>query len=160
MIQVTVISVGKIKEKYFLSAIEEYEKRLKRYASLNLIELKDESVPESLSDAQKLSVLKKEGDKILEKIPLGAYVVALCGEGKEISSEELSEFVKNSALSGKSHLVFIIGGSLGLSEDVKKRADFKLSFSKMTFPHRLMKVILLEQIYRAFTIIEGKTYHK
>ena len=160
MIQITVISVGKIKEKYFLSAIEEYEKRLKRYASLNLIELKDEAVPESLSDAQRLSVLKKEGDKILEKIPQGAYVVALCVEGKEISSEELSDFVKNSALSGKSHLTFIIGGSLGLSDDVKRRADFKLSFSKMTFPHRLMKVILLEQIYRAFTIIEGKTYHK
>lgn len=160
MLQITVISVGKIKEKYFLSAIEEYTKRLKRYASVSEIELKDEAVPDNLSENEKLSVLKKEGQRVLEKIPGGAYVVALCVEGKEISSEELSGFISSAALSGKSHIVFIIGGSLGLSEEVKKRADFKLSFSKMTFPHRLMKVILMEQIYRAFTIIEGKTYHK
>lgn len=160
MLQITVISVGKIKEKYFVSAIEEYTKRLRRYASVNEVELKDEAVPESLSENERLSVLKKEGQRILEKIPGGAYVVALCVEGKEISSEELSEFINDTALSGKSHIVFIIGGSLGLSGEVKSRADFKLSFSKMTFPHRLMKVILMEQIYRAFTITEGKTYHK
>ena len=160
MIQITVISVGKIKEKYFVSAIEEYDKRLKRYASMSLIELKDEAVPDNLSDSEKILVLKKEGQRIIEKIPNGSYVVALCVEGKQISSEELSEFINNSALAGKSHITFIIGGSLGLSDEVKNRADFKLSFSKMTFPHRLMKVILMEQIYRAFTIIEGKTYHK
>jgi len=160
MIQITVISVGKIKEKYFVSAIEEYEKRLKRYASMNLIELKDEAVPDTLSENERRIVLEKEGQRIIEKIPHGSYVVALCVEGKQISSEELSEFINNSALSGKSHITFIIGGSLGLSDEVKKKADFKLSFSKMTFPHRLMKVILMEQIYRAFTIIEGKTYHK
>lgn len=160
MIQITFISVGKIKEKYFVAAIEEYEKRLKRYATVNLIELKDEAVPDNLSEAEKLFVLKKEGERIIEKIPHSAYVVALCVEGKELSSEELSKFINAKTLGGISHLVFIIGGSLGLSDEVKKRADFKLSFSKMTFPHRLMKVILLEQIYRAFTIIEGKTYHK
>lgn len=160
MIQITVISVGKIKEKYFVSAIEEYDKRLKRYASMNLIELKDEAVPDNLSENERRIVLEKEGQRIIEKIPHGSYVVALCVEGKQISSEELSEYINNSVLSGKSHITFIIGGSLGLSDEVKNRADFKLSFSKMTFPHRLMKVILMEQIYRAFTIIEGKTYHK
>ena len=160
MINITVISVGKIKEKYFLSAIEEYEKRLKRYASVNLVELKDEAVPENLSEAEKCAVLKKEGARILEKIPQNSFVTALCVEGKQLSSEELSDFLNNNALNGKSSFTFIIGGSLGLSDEVKKRADFKLSFSKMTFPHRLMQVILLEQIYRGFTIIEGKTYHK
>lgn len=158
--QITVISVGKIKEKYFLSAIEEYAKRLKRYATVNEIELKDEAVPENFSENEKLLVLKKEGQRIIEKIPNGAYIVALCVEGKLLSSEELSGHLSLVALNGRSHIVFIIGGSLGLSDEVKQKADFKLSFSKMTFPHRLMKVILMEQIYRAYTIEEGKTYHK
>ena len=160
MIRITIISVGKIKEKYFAAAIDEYVKRLKRYASVDITELKDEPVPESLSESERLFVLKKEGQRVLEKIPAGALAVALCVEGKQLSSEEMAEYINNAVLSGQSRIVFIIGGSLGLSDEVKKRADFKLSFSKMTFPHRLMKVILLEQIYRAFTIIEGKTYHK
>ena len=160
MIRITIISVGKIKEKYFAAAIDEYVKRLKRYASVDITELKDEPVPESLSENERLFVLKKEGQRVLEKIPAGALAVALCVEGKQLSSEEMAEYINNAVLSGQSRIVFIIGGSLGLSDEVKKRADFKLSFSKMTFPHRLMKVILLEQIYRAFTIIEGKTYHK
>lgn len=160
MIRITIISVGKIKEKYFAAAIDEYVKRLKRYASVDITELKDEPVPESLSESERLFVLKKEGQRVLEKIPAGALAVALCVEGKQLSSEETAEYINNAVLSGQSRIVFIIGGSLGLSDEVKKRADFKLSFSKMTFPHRLMKVILLEQIYRAFTIIEGKTYHK
>ena len=160
MIRITIISVGKIKEKYFAAAIDEYVKRLKRYASVDITELKDEPVPESLSENERLFVLKKEGQRVLEKIPAGALAVALCVEGKQLSSEETAEYINNAVLSGQSRIVFIIGGSLGLSDEVKKRADFKLSFSKMTFPHRLMKVILLEQIYRAFTIIEGKTYHK
>lgn len=160
MLKITVISVGKLKEKHFLLAAGEYLKRLKRYASVAEIEVKDEPAPESLSESQKNAVLETEGRRIREKIPKGAYVAALCVEGKELSSEEFAGLLSKAALSGKSSLVFIIGGSLGLCEGIKREADIALSFSKMTFPHMLMKVILLEQIYRGFTIIEGKTYHK
>lgn len=160
MIGVTIISVGKIKDKFFADAVDEYKKRLKRYCNFEIIEVKDEPTPENPSDREKEIILMKEGERIGEKIPKGAYVVTLCVEGKQQSSEELAEFLKTAANEGKSKVVFIIGGSFGLAESLKSLSDKRLSFSKMTFPHQLMRVILSEQIYRAFTIIEGKTYHK
>ncbi len=160
MVKLTVISVGKMKEKYFLEAIGEYEKRLKRYAQLSFVELKDEPTPENPTDREKEVILKKEGERIKEKIPQGSYIISLCVEGKQLSSEELSELISKTTLNLSGSITLIIGGSLGLADEIKKLSDFKLSFSKMTFPHRLMRVILLEQLYRAFTISEGKTYHK
>ncbi len=160
MLKVTIIAVGKIKEKFFASAIGEYEKRLKGYCTLEIIEVKDEATPENPSDREKESVLNREGERILSKIPKGAYVVSLCVEGEQKSSEELAQLLKNSADGGISHIAFIIGGSMGLSDEVKAMSKLRLSFSKMTFPHQLMRVILLEQLYRAFTINQGKTYHK
>lgn len=159
MLKITVISVGKMKEKFFLQAIEEYEKRLSRYAKVNIIELKDEPTPDSPTDKEREQILSKEGERIKEKIPKDAYIISLCVEGKQLSSEEFSDILKDVPQTS-SNIVFIIGGSLGLSEEIKKLSNFRLSFSKMTFPHRLMRVILFEQIYRAFTIIEGKEYHK
>lgn len=158
--KITVIGVGRLKEKYWREAVEEYSKRLSKYVSLEIIEVPDEKAPETLSHAEERQVKQSEGARILKSIKDGAYVIALAIDGKMLSSEELSTFINERMVRGCGHIVFVIGGSLGLSDEVKKRADFKLSFSKMTFPHRLMKVILLEQIYRAFTIIEGKTYHK
>ena len=160
MIGITVISVGKIKEKFFTDAIDEYKKRLKRYCDFEVIEVKDEPTPENPSDREKEIVLTKEGERIEEKIPKSAYVVTLCVEGKQESSEGLADFIKTVANEGNSKIAFIIGGSFGLSEKIKSLSNKRLSFSKMTFPHQLMRVILSEQIYRAFTIIEGKTYHK
>ncbi len=160
MLRVTIIAVGKIKEKFFQQAIDEYEKRLKRYCNFEIIEVKDEPTLENPSDKEKEIVLSKEGERIEEKIPKGAMVVTLCVEGKEESSEEFASFFESSARDGISHVAFIIGGSFGLSEKVKALSKKRLSFSKMTFPHQMMRVILTEQIYRGFTIIEGKTYHK
>lgn len=160
MINITLITVGKIKEKYFTDAIAEYSKRLGRYCKLNIIELKDEPTPDNPSENERQQVLKKEGARILEKIPKSCYVVPLCIEGKQKTSEELSEFIQKTATDGYNEIVFIIGGSMGICDEVKAKADFKLSFSKMTFPHQLMRVILLEQIYRAFNIADGGKYHK
>ncbi len=160
MLNITILCVGKIKETYFTDAILEYSKRLSRYCKLTICEVKDEPTPDSPSQQEKSSVLEKEGQRILEKIPDSAYVTALCIEGKTKTSEELASHLEDLALSGSSHLVFIIGGSMGLADSVKKRADNKLSFSPMTFPHQLMRVILLEQIYRAFQINSGGKYHK
>ncbi|MEE1048469.1 MAG: 23S rRNA (pseudouridine(1915)-N(3))-methyltransferase RlmH [Clostridia bacterium] len=160
MLTVTLITVGKIKEKYFTDAIAEYSKRLSRYCKLNIIELKDEPTPDNPSDREKDAVLKKEGDRIAEKISKSAYVVALCIEGKMRDSVEFSKLIEQTAAGGNSEIVFIIGGSLGIHDEIKRRADLKLSFSEMTFPHQLMRVILLEQIYRAFNISGGGKYHK
>ena len=160
MLTITIIAVGKIKEKYFTDAICEYSKRLGRYCKLNIVELKDEPTPDNPSDKERDSVLEKEGGRILEKISKSAFVCALCIEGKTKTSVEFSQFIDNTASCGNSEIVFVIGGSMGLSNDVKTRADFKLSFSDMTFPHQLMRVILLEQIYRAFNISSGGKYHK
>ena len=160
MINITLITVGKIKEKYFTDAIAEYSKRLGRYCKLNIIELKDEPTPDNPSENERQQVLKKEGARILEKIPKSCYVVPLCIEGKQKTSEELSEFIQKTATDGYNEIVFIIGGSMGICDEVKAKADFKLSFSKMTFPHQLMRVVLLEQIYRAFNIADGGKYHK
>lgn len=158
--KITVITVGKIKEKFFTDAVAEYAKRLSKYCKLEQIEVPDEKAPETLSDKEEIQIKDKEGERILAKIPEGAYVICLAIEGKNLSSEELSEKMAQLGLNGDSHIVFIIGGSLGLSQNVLKRADFKLSFSKMTFPHQLMKVVLVEQIYRGFRILNGHAYHK
>ena len=155
MVSITVISVGKIKEKFFTSAIEEYAKRLTRYCNLNIVEVKDEA-----TEGNKAVVLEIEATRIEEKIPENAKVITLCVEGKQKSSEHFSKYLDNLMVTGTAKIVFIIGGSMGLHERIKERSDLRLSFSEMTFPHQLMRVVLLEQIYRAFTIIEGKTYHK
>lgn len=158
--KVTVICVGKIKETFFADAIKEYEKRLSRYCKLSITELADEKTPDGASEALETQIKKKEGERILKAIPEGAYVIALAIEGKQRSSEELAAYVEKLGLGGISHIVLIIGGSLGLSKDVLQRADELLSFSKMTFPHQLVRVVLLEQVYRAYRIINGEPYHK
>jgi len=158
--KITVIAVGKIKEKYFTLAIDEYVKRLTRYCKLEIIELQDEKTPDNSSDATNLQIKAKEGDKILASIKEDAYVVALAIEGKMLDSVELSGKIESLGVNGTSHITFVIGGSLGLDNRVMNRADYKLSFSKMTFPHQMMRVILLEQIYRAYRIIGNEPYHK
>ena len=157
---IKVISVGKLKEKYLKLGIEEFTKRLSKYCSLEIIEVDDEKAPENLSDKEMIMIKDKEGDKILSKIKDNTYVIALAIDGKMLSSEDLAEKIEDLAITGKSNIAFVIGGSLGLSDAVLKRADYKLSFSKMTFPHQMMKLILLEQVYRAFSIIKGEPYHK
>ncbi len=158
--KITVIGVGKIKEKFFTSAIDEYTKRLSRYCKLDIIELADEKTPDNASDTVNQQIKDKEGERILASIKDDDYVVALAIEGKMLDSVELSEKIEKLGISGISSITFVIGGSLGLSENVMKRADYKLSFSKMTFPHQLMRVILLEQVYRAYRIMKGEPYHK
>ena len=157
---IKVITVGKIKEKYIKLGIEEFAKRLSKYCNLEQVEVSDEKAPETLSDKEMQMIKDKEGEKILAHVKENTYLIALAIEGKMISSEELAAKMQDLAISGKSHITFVIGGSLGLSDSVMKRADYKLSFSKMTFPHQLMKVILLEQVYRGFRIIKGEPYHK
>ena len=158
--KITIIAVGKIKEKYFTGAIEEYAKRLSRYCKLELIEVPDEKTPDGASEALELQIKEKEGERILQKIQDNAYVIALAIDGKMLDSEELAEQMERWNVGSISHMVFVIGGSLGLAPMVLKRADYKLSFSKMTFPHQLMRVILLEQIYRSFRIRNHEPYHK
>ena len=158
--RITVICVGKIKEKYFTMGIEEYSKRLSRYCKLDIIELPDEKTPDNASAAEELQIKKKEGERILKNVKDGAYVIALAIEGTMLTSESLSEKLETLGVNGDSHIVFIIGGSLGLDEEILKRADYKLSFSKMTFPHQMMRMILLEQIYRGYRIMKGEPYHK
>lgn len=158
--KITIISVGKIKEKYFTDGIAEYSKRLTRYCKLNIIELPDEKTPDDASTAEELQIKKKEGDRILKNIKENSYIIALAIEGKMLSSEELSNKLDKIGIEGKSNIVFVIGGSLGLDSRIIDRADFRLSFSKMTFPHQMMRMILLEQIYRAYRISNGEPYHK
>lgn len=158
--RITIVCVGKIKEKYFTGAIEEYAKRLGRYCRLDITEVADEKTPDGASEALNRQIVEKEGRRILEKIPEDAYVIALAIEGKQPDSVELSKKIENLGIRGISHIVFVIGGSLGLDADVMKRADEALSFSRMTFPHQLMRVILLEQVYRAYRIMNHEPYHK
>ena len=158
--KITLITVGKIKEKYFTDAIAEYAKRLSRYCKLEIVEVADEKTPDGASESLENQIKEKEGERILSKIPDSAYVVALAIEGKQLDSEELADKMEKWNVNGVSHLVFIIGGSLGLTPKVLNRADFKLSFSKMTFPHQLMRVVLLEQVYRSFRIRNNEPYHK
>ena len=158
--KITVITVGKIKEKYLEDAIAEYSKRLSRYCKLEIIQVADEKTPDRASEVVETQIKDKEGERILSHIKDTAYVVALAIEGKMISSEELAELIEGLGVRGESHIQFVIGGSLGLSKKVLERADYKLSFSRMTFPHQLMRVILLEQIYRSYRIVNGEPYHK
>lgn len=158
--EINIISVGKIKEDFFKKAIDEYEKRLKAYCRVNFIELKDESEGKNLSDKDIDIILDKEGKRILEKIKDRSFIIVLDIKGRSIDSVEFSKKINDIMLDGISSIDFIIGGSLGISQEVKDKANYILSFSKFTFPHKLMRVILMEQIYRAFTIINNKTYHK
>lgn len=157
---VTVIAVGKLKEKYWTDAVKEYSKRLGSYCTLNIIELKESPLRANPSAADELAVKVAEGNDILSRIKPSDFVITLEIKGKGLSSEQLAEKIEDLAINGRSSLVFVIGGSLGLSPEVSKRSDFKLSFSAMTFPHQMMRVILLEQIYRSFKIIRNEAYHK
>lgn len=158
--KITVACVGKIKEKFFTSAIEEYSKRLGRYVNLEICQVNDEKAPENMSEAEETKVKETEGERLLRVIKDTSFVVALVIDGKKLTSEGFADFFQQSMIKGISHITFVIGGSLGLSNNVLKRADFRLSFSDMTFPHQLMRVILLEQIYRANRIIKNEPYHK
>jgi 23S rRNA (pseudouridine1915-N3)-methyltransferase len=158
--KITLLTVGKIKEKYFTGAINEYSKRLSRYCKLEIIEVADEKTPDNASDAQENQIRKKEAERLLKYIPDTSYVIALAIDGNLLDSIELSKKIEQLGVIGTSHIVLIIGGSLGLDSEILTRADYKLSFSKMTFPHQLMRVILLEQIYRAYRIMNHEPYHK
>ncbi|MBS5934007.1 MAG: 23S rRNA (pseudouridine(1915)-N(3))-methyltransferase RlmH [Clostridiales bacterium] len=158
--KITVLCVGKIKEKYFTLGIVEYAKRLSRYCKLEIIEVPDEKTPDNASENEELQIKAKEGDKLLRYIKDNAYVIALAIEGKMLTSEELSEKMEQLGINGDSNVVFVIGGSLGLDKRILDRADYKLSFSKMTFPHQMMRMVLLEQVYRGYRIMKGEPYHK
>ena len=157
---IQIICIGKLKEKYWTDAVGEYMKRLSSYASVKIVELKESRLPDKAGPAEEEKVKLEEGREILKSIKDGTYVITLEIQGKQLSSEELAAKIEGLGLEGKSDVAFVIGGSLGLSPEVSKRADFKLSFSKMTFPHQLMRVILLEQIYRGYRIMAGEPYHK
>jgi 23S rRNA (pseudouridine1915-N3)-methyltransferase len=159
-VNISIVTVGKLKEKYLKQGIEEYVKRLSAYAKIEVIEVADEKAPEELSELEMIQVKQKEGERILAKVAQDTYVIALAIDGKLRSSEELADSLDKLATYGKSKIAFIIGGSLGLSEEVLSRANEHLSFSRMTFPHQLMRLILVEQIYRAFRINRGEPYHK
>ena len=158
--KITLITVGKIKEKYLKDAIAEYSKRLSKYCKLTVIEVADEKTPDQASEAVENSIRTKEGERILKHIKEDMYVITLEIGGKMLSSEELSAKLEELGLKGKSNVAFVIGGSIGLGEEVLARSDYALSFSKMTFPHQFMRVILLEQIYRSYRIIHREPYHK
>ena len=158
--RITLVTVGKIKEKYLRDAVAEYVKRLGKYCKLEIIEVADEKTQERASETEEMAVRSKEGERILKHVKEDAYVITLEIQGKQISSEELADKIEGLGVQGKSHVVFIIGGSIGLGMEVMKRSDYALSFSRMTFPHQLMRVILLEQIYRGFRIFNGEPYHK
>lgn len=160
MLNVQIICVGKLKEKFYADAVAEYAKRLGGYCKFSITELSEERLPENPSAAQIEAALAKEGAAVLSRLPKGGAVTALCVEGKELTSEGLSDKIAAWAGQGRSQLAFLIGSSYGLHQDVKNAADFQLSMSQMTFPHHLARVMLLEQIYRAFKITEGSTYHK
>lgn len=158
--KITILAVGKIKEKYLREAIAEYSKRLGRYCKLEMIETADEKAPEQASGITEEGIRKKEGERLLKYIKEDAFVITLEIGGNMLSSEKLADRIEKLGVSGVSHITFIIGGSIGLGSEVLKRSDFALSFSPMTFPHQLMRVILLEQIYRSYRIIQGEPYHK
>lgn len=158
--KVKLITVGKLKEAYLKAAIAEYTKRLNRFAKIEIIELKDEPTPEQLSESEMEQVLWKEGKRIEAKIGERDFVTVLAIEGKELTSEAFSQTLAKATVTGHSTLTFIIGGSLGLAPEIKKRAQLNLSFGRLTLPHQLMRVVLMEQIYRAFMIQQGSPYHK
>lgn len=158
--KITILAVGKIKEKFYIQAVEEYAKRLSRYCKLEIVQVADEKTTENSTETEINLIKQKEAERILKRIPDDAYVITLEIQGKMLDSVELSGKINMLGISGTSHIVFVIGGSLGLHQSVSDRADFKLSFSKMTYPHQLMRVILLEQIYRSYRIINNEPYHK
>lgn len=157
---ITIITVGKLKEKYLKDAIEEYSKRLGRYCKLDIIELADEKTPDNASDKEENTIKEKEGQAILNKIKDNMFVIAMDLGGRQLTSMDFAEYIENLGVTGNSNIAFIIGGSLGISKSVLSRANYKLCFSKMTFPHQLFRVMLLEQIYRGFRIMKGEPYHK
>lgn len=158
--KITILTVGKIKEKYLRDAIAEYSKRLSRYVKLEIIEVADEKTPDNASETVETNIKNKEAERLLKYIRDDAYLITLEIKGKQLTSEELAQKIDTLGVQGTSHIIFVIGGSLGLGEEVLKRSNYALSFSKMTFPHQLMRVILLEQIYRSYRINCGKPYHK
>lgn len=157
---ISIICVGKIKEKFYREAIDEYSKRLSRYCKLDIVEVADEKTPDSASEKEELQIKDKEGDSILKNIKDNVYVIAMDIKGEMVTSELLAAKIENLGILGDSNIAFVIGGSLGLSKKVLDRADYKLSFSRMTFPHQLFRVMILEQIYRGFRINTGQPYHK
>ncbi|MFS9181672.1 23S rRNA (pseudouridine(1915)-N(3))-methyltransferase RlmH [Streptococcus timonensis] len=158
--KIKIVTVGKLKEKYLKDGIAEYSKRLSRFANLEMIELADEKTPDRASDSENQKILELEGTRILSKIGERDFVIVLAIEGKTLSSEEFSKQLEQAPINGFSTLTFVIGGSLGLSPQVKKRANLSISFGRLTLPHQLMRLVLVEQIYRAFTIQQGSPYHK
>lgn len=158
--KVKVIALGKLKEKYLKDGIAEYTKRLSRFTKLEMIELADEKTPDTASELEQQAILKKEGERVLSKIAEREFVLVLAIEGKQFPSEQFSQVLEDATIRGFSDLTFVIGGSLGLSPEVKKRADILVSFGKLTLPHQLMRLVLMEQIYRAFMIQQGSPYHK
>ena len=158
--KITILTVGKIKEKYLKDAIAEYAKRLSRYCKLEIVEVADEKTIENASQVLETQIRDKEAERLMKYIREDAYVITLEIKGKQLTSEELSKKINQLGIQGKSHIIFVIGGSIGLGDEILKRSDYALSFSKMTFPHQLMRVILLEQIYRSYRIINGEPYHK
>ena len=158
--KIKIVTVGKLKEKYLKDGIAEYSKRISRFATVEMIELADEKTPDRASDSENAKILCVEGNRILSKIGEREFVVVLAIEGKTLSSEEFSKQLEQASINGSSTLTFVIGGSLGLSKEVKKRANLSVSFGRLTLPHQLMRLVLIEQIYRAFTIQQGSPYHK
>lgn len=159
-VKIKIITVGKLKEKYLVQGINEYLKRLQSYAKVEMIEVADEKAPENLSEAEMLQVKRKEGERILTKIGDQDHVFVLAIDGKQFSSEAFSKEIEQLGIHGKSQLAFVIGGSLGLSGEVMKRSQQQMSFGKLTYPHQLMRLVLVEQIYRGFRIMRGEPYHK
>lgn len=158
--KITLLAVGKIKESFYRQAIQEFQKRLARYCKLEIIEVADEKTPEHASAAEEIQIKEKESQRLMKHFREDAFICALAIEGNMLDSLELSEKIEKLGVLGKSHIIFVIGGSLGLSEQILQKADFLLSFSRMTFPHQLMRVILLEQIYRSYRILAKEPYHK
>lgn len=158
--KITLITVGKIKEKYLKDALAEYSKRLSKYCKLEIVEVADEKTPDNASETVENAIRAKEAERILKHVKDDAYVITLEIQGKQLTSEEMADKIEKLGVQGTSHIIFIIGGSIGLGEEVLKKSDYALSFSKMTFPHQLMRVILLEQIYRSYRIISNEPYHK
>ena len=158
--KITIITVGKIKEKYLKDAISEYTKRLSKYCKLDIVEVADEKTPDNASEVVENQIRSKEAERILKYVKDDAFVVTLEINGKQLTSEELAKKIDTLGIQGHSHIIFIIGGSIGLGQEVLQKSNFALSFSKMTVPHQLMRVILLEQIYRSYRIINGEPYHK
>ena len=160
MYAVTLLCVGKMKEKHYVSAFEEYRKRLGAFCKFNLIEIPEQRLSDRPSEKEIDAVLLKEGEELLRRVPKGSAVITLCVEGKGMTSPALADYLNRLTVSGVSHICFVVGGSFGLHESVKQRSELRLSMSEMTFPHHLARVMLMEQIYRAFTIQNGSQYHK